>query len=190
MILSVEQWKWLQLRAREGKAAPSPRTGHALVCVRNRVLCFGGLTEAGLANDLWGYDLNSLTWTKVPTFGQSPCPRRGATAVVDGSSRLVYVIGGHDGEAPLADVHVLDVERFSWTSMSVLGQAPPGREGASADMVGPYVVWGGGIAVSGHTPEVLADVWALHADRYATVTPKLTACGFEASCSPCRHSRA
>jgi Kelch motif len=66
-VVNTDQWKWFQphITVAAGGAAPAPRTGHALIAVRESIFMFGGLTEKGLTNELWVLDLDSLAWSQA-----------------------------------------------------------------------------------------------------------------------------
>ena len=52
-VLNTEQMKWLQPNVKDGAISPAARVGHAVVCIRERIYMFGGLTEQGLTNETW-----------------------------------------------------------------------------------------------------------------------------------------
>ena len=105
---------------------------------------------------------------QVPTFGAVPSPRKGASLIVSDNGRRMYLFGGHDGTATLNDVHVLEVERFSWSLMGMLGTAPAGREAASMGIAGNLLVVAGGRALQADGGwRVCTDVWVAHLAKCA-----------------------
>lgn len=114
--------------------------------------------------------LQQPTCAQVPTFGVVPSPRKGASLVVTENGRKMYIFGGHDGTSTLNDIHVLEVERFSWALVGMLGSAPAGRENASASIIGGLLVVAGGrqlLADGGW--KVATDAWVAHLAKYAYI---------------------
>ena len=204
-VLNTDQWKWFQPRTRGEQTAPAPRTGHCLVAIRESIFLFGGLTEAGLSSELWVLDLDSLTWAQVralppfqhasrgwrrvgqpaaarmvqvPTFGVVPSARKGASAVASENGRKIYLFGGRDESGrTLADVHVLDMERFSWAAIGMLGAAPEGREGAAVSLLGSFMIVVGGTALlEGGARKPVTDAWVAHLVKYAPAASACTRC--------------
>ena len=58
-VLNTEQMKWLQPNVKDGAISPGARVGHAVVCIRERIYMFGGLTEQGLTNETWVRSYNT-----------------------------------------------------------------------------------------------------------------------------------
>jgi hypothetical protein len=112
---------------------------------------------------------------QVPTFGVVPSPRKGASAVASENGRKVYLFGGHDGAKTLSDVHVLEMERFSWAALGMLGATPEGREGAAVSLLGSCMIVAGGTAL---TPDgsrrPLADAWVVHLVRFASAASAIS----------------
>jgi hypothetical protein len=176
-VVNTEQWKWFQPRMRDGSAVPAARTGHSLVAIRENIFLFGGLTEKGLSNELWVLDLDTLTWSQVPTFGVLPSARKGATLVASENGRKMYLFGGHDGSATLNDIHVLEVERFSWAVLGMIGQAPEGREAAAASVIGSLIVIAGGRSLlEDGTCKVANDFWVAHLVKCVAPLPACVWC--------------
>jgi hypothetical protein len=100
----------------------------------------------------------------------------------------MYLFGGHDGAQTLADVHALEVERFSWSLLGMLGAAPEGREGASVGTTHGelLVVAGGRSAAADGGWKVQTDVWAAHLVKCAPAAAASTADPFKVWVQPCR----
>jgi N-acetylneuraminic acid mutarotase len=49
---------------------PGARDGHSAIIIRNKMIIFGGYEEdIGLfSQDIYALDLNTLTWSLIPTF--------------------------------------------------------------------------------------------------------------------------
>lgn len=77
-----------------------------------------------------------MAWIHPPALGcrfsflHIPCGRCGHTAVLNGTSILIF--GGFDGKKWLNDMHSFDTTSLVWTQPRVLGQAPIPRQYHSA----------------------------------------------------------
>lgn len=172
-VLSTEQWKWFQPKLRAAGPVPAPRCGHALCAVRSRLFLFGGVTEAGLARDLWILDLDALAWSEIPTFGAAPCARKGASLVATEDGRKLYLVGGATAAAALCDVHVLELDSFGWSALGTVGDAPAGRECPAVSLTPPYLLVAGGHAVvEGGARVAVSDFWVLHVQQCAAAEPR------------------
>lgn len=167
-VLNTEQWSWLQPKVRDGDNLFKPRVGHAMASIRSKIFVFGGLTEMGLSDELWIFDLETLSWAKIPTFGAAPCARKGASLVATDGGRKLYLFGGATATKVLNDVHILDAEHFSWTVLGTIGTCPPPREGATVSCLPPYILVAGGHTVNENgTRSLVTDSWVLHLQQCA-----------------------
>ncbi|MEX0785097.1 MAG: kelch repeat-containing protein [Dehalococcoidia bacterium] len=94
---------WARL---ERDPKPAPRAFYSMVFdgEANKMIIFGGNTQAGPANDLWFFDAKSEFWTSVVPGGLPPSPRQGHDAVwLPGRSSLV-VFGGNSSDGDLNDL--------------------------------------------------------------------------------------
>jgi hypothetical protein len=65
-------------------------------------------------NDIWALDISDptrLTWEEWPTQGEAPARKGYHTANLVGDKMIVF--GGSDGHASFADVHVLNLSKFT-----------------------------------------------------------------------------
>mmetsp|Transcript_17491 Transcript_17491/g.44035 ORF Transcript_17491/g.44035 Transcript_17491/m.44035 type:complete len:628 (-) Transcript_17491:2367-4250(-) len=149
-VLNTDTMKWVVPQVK-GAERPSPRHGHATCAIREKVFVFGGAGGDGqLLNDLWIYDQDSLNWTYVTCFGNTPAPRRGASLNATEDGRRLYLFGGSDGERALNDVYFLELEKLSWTALPVhVGAPPEPREDHAAAIVSKYLIVSGGAAQGG-----------------------------------------
>ena len=85
---TTDSHKWT-LPLLRGTVAPLPRTGHCMAAVRERVYVFGGKTARALSAELWVFDLEMLTWTRVLGYGQEPSARYGASMAATDNGRCV-----------------------------------------------------------------------------------------------------
>lgn len=86
---------------------PMPRTNHSSLLINNSLFIFGGSAKDGLLlNDLWKFDLSSLSWEKIGPneddekkddniYKEWPSPRSGHSICNIGST--IYLFGGKIG---------------------------------------------------------------------------------------------
>lgn len=106
---------------------PTPRVGHTMCIVRERVYVFGGLLDDGeLTNETWVMDLDSQQWSKVLTYGLEPSPRRNASICVSEDARRWSSVVGNwhcfhllpcvqEGELILLPIHLMSAFDHSLT---------------------------------------------------------------------------
>ncbi len=78
---------------------PSPRAGHGLTCMDNRLFVFGGDNGSCVLNDLYEFNISSQEWSYLKSNDTQPTPRAGHGFV--GASGKVYVFGGRDSSGGL-----------------------------------------------------------------------------------------
>ena len=104
-----------------GGSAPSPRQGHSMVVVGQKLFVFGGMGGSTFYGDLYILDLTQLTWSCPDTAGPPPLARASHGVACVGSR--MYVFGGLGLVAAqprtLQDLHVLDTTTLEWSAVSV-----------------------------------------------------------------------
>lgn len=65
--LDLSTWKWEDLSVKGG---PTARSGHRMLCHRNKIWLFGGYYDTGeelpkYYRDLWSFDPSALKWESV-----------------------------------------------------------------------------------------------------------------------------
>lgn len=91
--LDGERWT----RAAAADAGPGPRVHHAMAydSRRQRVVLFGGFSEAGdPPADVWEWD--GHRWHRIPTVGVGPGPRRRHRMAFDEARGVTVLFGGND----------------------------------------------------------------------------------------------
>ena len=109
---------------------PSGRYSHDAIQSAGKLWIFGGLTQEGLKNDLWYFDIPSNTWSQIENNG--PSARESATAVVFKGS--MWLFGGIDVKNQSDEVWKLDLpdlqsenaESDAWRLLDS-GTGPNGR---------------------------------------------------------------
>jgi len=109
---------------------PASRYYHAAVLARGSLLVFGGSDGKGALGDLHALHTESWTWSQPVVKGSPPSPRHGHSATL--SNKLLFILGGigsDPGSAmpprELSDLHVLDVEAWSWWQPELPSPLPP-----------------------------------------------------------------
>ncbi|CAH1432310.1 unnamed protein product [Lactuca virosa] len=86
---------WTKL-VTNGELLP-PRAGHTNIALGKNLFVFGGFTDAeDLYNDLYMFDLETFTWTKVMTIGEGPSARfsmAGSTLHPQHGGALIFIGG-------------------------------------------------------------------------------------------------
>uniref|UniRef100_A0A7S4NJX9 Uncharacterized protein n=2 Tax=Guillardia theta TaxID=55529 RepID=A0A7S4NJX9_GUITH len=117
-------------------APPAPRAFHSTCALdrNNRMFIFGGQNGSANFNDMYDFDMETMTWTFVQTTGILPSPRWGHSAVVQGMDTMI-VFGGA-GDQFFNDVFLYNLFGSSWKFAHGPGEAPAGRWGHSCIMHG------------------------------------------------------
>lgn len=157
--------------------APSPRFGQAVALdAANRALyLFGGQADgATFFNDVWRFDLDTLTWAEIPTGDTRPATRYGTSAVLDSDGQVI-VSHGFTFDGRFDDTWSLDPATGAWTDLSPSPETRPLKRCLheaiwDADQ-GRMLLFGG--CASGFGPCPLGDLWAFDpASRtWTEVTP-------------------
>ncbi len=107
-----------------GDACPPPRYAHTTTMVGRQLLVFGGCgADTQALNDLWIFDLETLTWICPALSGVPPEPRSYHTASLIGDKILFF--GGKKGKVWHNDLVMLDIPSRSWVPIHL---SPP-KEG-------------------------------------------------------------
>jgi len=168
-VFETDCGTWRQI---EGASGPGPlaRASAVLDSARNRMVLFGGRSQAGGGaydqhDDVWALDLDALSWTEVATSGTGPSGRSNAVAVVDEPGDRMIVFGGNTSAsgasfAPTADAFALDLETHEWSQVGP-GDGPPARLfHAAAATPDAMIVHAGGDENAFFGP-FLSDLWRL-----------------------------
>ncbi|NXK87311.1 KLDC4 protein, partial [Formicarius rufipectus] len=146
-VLHLATKTWEQIRASGG---PSGRSGHRMVACKRQLIIFGGFHESArdyiYYNDVYAFNLDSFTWSRLAPAGIGPAPRSGCqmTASPEGS---IIIYGGYSKQRVKKDVDkgtlhtdmfLLKAEgvgkeedRWTWSRLSPSGVKPPPRSGFS-----------------------------------------------------------
>jgi cysteine-rich repeat protein len=138
---------------------PSARWDHAMVYdpIRDRVVLFGGETDAGLSNETWLWD--GTTWTQAMP-ANSPEPRARHSMTFDPDAGRVVVFGGLDENGVTDDAWEWDGQ--TWSKQPHAVRPPPRLDAVFAhDPNGGGLILFGGANDAGVTINVFDDTWRL-----------------------------
>eukprot|EP01006_Ploeotia_vitrea_P015221 TRINITY_DN4281_c0_g1_i1.p1 TRINITY_DN4281_c0_g1~~TRINITY_DN4281_c0_g1_i1.p1 ORF type:complete len:358 (+),score=20.25 TRINITY_DN4281_c0_g1_i1:37-1074(+) len=106
--LPPEDWRRI-VKVNQQGTPPPPLCDHSACIVegeKKTMLIFGGYSPRckGPTNDIWEYEIESTTWTKVehPANAIQPSPRYSHTTCMVGDTMVVF--GGSDGDTLLREV--------------------------------------------------------------------------------------
>lgn len=126
---------------------PSQRGGHSVVFADDHLITFGGHFFSGESftylNETWVLDLKTSSWQQIRCSGETPSPRYGHSAVVVGSSMIIF--GGKGlGDHLYRDLYSLDLLSWEWQQLRPISPPPPPRMyHASVSIGNKMVVFGG-----------------------------------------------
>lgn len=138
-IIEVDTAPTIVSKACKGMTAPSPRWGHSATGIDgNRLLIYGGQSEAGTLQDLYVYSVDADKWSRPVNC--EGLPRQWHTATYLPERQLLISFGGEapnkKGKISTTDqVMVLDTELMLWYPPAVSGDIPSGRSGHTANLL-------------------------------------------------------
>ncbi|XP_023392422.1 kelch domain-containing protein 4 isoform X1 [Pteropus vampyrus] len=147
-VLHLATKTWEQVRSPGG---PSGRSGHRMVAWKRQLILFGGFHESTrdyiYYNDVYAFNLDTFTWSKLSPLGTGPTPRSGCQMSVTPQGSIV-IYGGYskqrvkkdvDKGTQHSDMFLLKSEegkegRWIWTRINPSGAKPIPRSGFSVAM--------------------------------------------------------
>ncbi|XP_048584354.1 rho GTPase-activating protein gacHH isoform X1 [Nematostella vectensis] len=131
-------------RMRQLGDVPCGRDGHSLNAVGSVLYLFGGsnFPEAeDCLDDLYAYDIGTLSWELCPTQGRQPKTLGQTTVAIRDT---LYVFGGiYRGEAN-NKLYMLNTGNLTWTPLVTSGQIPPPRCDHACTVIGEKFYISGG----------------------------------------------
>ncbi|XP_066413340.1 kelch domain-containing protein 4 isoform X3 [Molothrus aeneus] len=144
-VLHLATKTWEQIKAPGG---PSGRSGHRMVACKRQLIIFGGFHESArdfiYYNDVYTFNLDSFTWSKLAPAGMGPAPRSGCQMIPTPEGNII-IYGGYSKQRVKKDVDkgtlhtdmfLLKAEgtgkeedRWSWSRLSPSGVKPSPRSG-------------------------------------------------------------
>ncbi|XP_024970653.1 rab9 effector protein with kelch motifs-like isoform X3 [Cynara cardunculus var. scolymus] len=112
-MLDTDTLTWTKL-VTNGELLP-PRAGHTTIALGKNLFVFGGFTDAeDLYDDLYMFDLETFSWTKVMTTGEGPSARfsmAGSTLHPQLGGVLIFMGGCNKSLEALDDMFYLFTDR-------------------------------------------------------------------------------
>ncbi|KAL4617564.1 acyl-CoA-binding domain-containing protein 4-like [Arapaima gigas] len=140
---------------------PTAREGHSLCVVKGKLYLFGGSSFPQARECLTGtycFNIVSLTWEKLKTWGVSPRSLRHSSAVVGDS---IYVFGGMLDGILRDDLLMFNTVSMTWTPVKTSGLLPSPRFQHKFAVVGEQIYLFGGCS---HNDSHCNDVHVLNTD--------------------------
>ncbi|KYO34571.1 kelch domain-containing protein 4 [Alligator mississippiensis] len=147
-VLHLVTKTWEQIKAAGG---PSGRSGHRMVACKRQLIVFGGFHESArdyiYYNDVYAFNLDTFTWSKLSPSGIGPAPRSGCQMSTTPEGNVI-IYGGYSKQRVKKDVDkgtlhtdmfLLKAEgsdKWVWNRLNPSGVKPTPRSGFSA-VVGP-----------------------------------------------------
>uniref|UniRef100_G1RLF4 Kelch domain containing 4 n=2 Tax=Nomascus leucogenys TaxID=61853 RepID=G1RLF4_NOMLE len=147
-VLHLATKTWEQVKSTGG---PSGRSGHRMVAWKRQLILFGGFHESTrdyiYYNDVYAFNLDTFTWSKLSPSGTGPTPRSGCQMSVTPQGGII-IYGGYskqrvkkdvDKGTRHSDMFLLKLEdgredKWVWTRMNPSGVKPTPRSGFSVAM--------------------------------------------------------
>jgi len=119
--LDLDTYIWSKISA-SGDPPPEVSAATAIYDpVGVRMLVYGGGIQDSILSDLYELDLNSYTWSILPTNGTPPSPRWNHTAVYNSQDHSMVVFAGRDMFNFFNDLWILDLSNMIWNQISAYG---------------------------------------------------------------------
>ncbi|URE04498.1 kelch repeat protein [Musa troglodytarum] len=141
---------------------PVARSGHTVLRAGAVLILFGGEDVKGRKlNDLFMFDLKSLSWLPLHYKGTGPSARSNHVAALY-EDKLLFIFGGQSKSRILNDLHSLDFETMIWSRVKVHGHRPSPRAGCCSALCGSkWHITGGGSKRRRHAETLVFDVLKL-----------------------------
>ncbi|GKT35541.1 hypothetical protein ADUPG1_008684, partial [Aduncisulcus paluster] len=94
LFYDVKKNVWRVISPYSDTPWPSPRRGHSLFYINGSVILFGGEDGTKCLNDVWKFNIESMSWTELTSEGEIPEPRYSHGSVTLGNVGIVF--GGRD----------------------------------------------------------------------------------------------
>eukprot|EP01091_Cochliopodium_minus_P011563 TRINITY_DN3311_c0_g2_i2.p1 TRINITY_DN3311_c0_g2~~TRINITY_DN3311_c0_g2_i2.p1 ORF type:complete len:925 (-),score=275.28 TRINITY_DN3311_c0_g2_i2:403-3177(-) len=133
---------------------PSPRVGHSAIAYENKIYIFGG--EGPFKeqfNEIFCYDITTLTWSKIQSLGSLPTPRSYHTATLFNDQMIIF--GGVCEDNQIFDtIHCLNLKTNMWSQYGMLNAGPNACYGHTSVIHDNSLVIYGGVTERGPTNHI------------------------------------
>lgn len=103
-VYHIAKKQWEKITAPNG---PSARSGHRMVLIKKKIFLFGGfhdnLRDYKYFNDIYSFNIETYTWSKIEPSGMSPPVRSGCCMAPLADGRIL-IYGGYSKEKVKKDV--------------------------------------------------------------------------------------
>ncbi|KAF1805974.1 hypothetical protein FB192DRAFT_1365361 [Mucor lusitanicus] len=162
-----------------GRCPSRPLRAHSANLIGEYLYVFGGCDMKTCFNTLYVLDMDTLTWSKPHTFGQTPPPCRAHSCTtverdVGGGKKSysLYLFGGGDGPNYFNDLYVLNVDTLTWSKPKTEGQAPsPRRAHTTCIWNQKIIIVGGGDGARALADVHMLDVSDPHLPKWSLLNP-------------------
>lgn len=131
---------------------PTPRSGHRLVAVQDKLVLFGGythrpITGGEIKKEVWCYNVNPGSWKLLYTSEEN-FPASTASCAVISHGTKIFVFGGSGvsfGFSNSDKLHILDLVTLKWEVITFNGNVIEGGYGQSISISsdGHLYIYGG-----------------------------------------------
>lgn len=120
--------EWQRILAKSS-AYPTSRSYHAMAFDGDKTIYLhAGCPSQGRLSDLWAWDIETLTWTELPS---APGPARGGTSIAFCGGKL-YRIGGFDGNSEQGgEIDIYEPSTKKWQTLTFAADGIHGPEARS-----------------------------------------------------------
>lgn len=115
-IFDIKEEFWRKEENVKG-TIPSTRNAHTASVIDNKIFIFGGHYMNEHLNDMYSYEVQEKTWTKIVLKNNIPRGLRGHTSTFFYDS--LYIFGGFDGKKRLNDLFIIDMQSFVCTCVNI-----------------------------------------------------------------------
>jgi serine/threonine protein kinase len=132
--------------------SPGASESATIALIGSKVYTFGGSFRGQWRNELWTWDMDDRTWTKIQTSGEPPLARTEHTMCAVG--KCLYLHGGQRFGSYIDDMLTFDTEQNVWKSVEIspnlmglsgaVAQCPSPRSGHSLNAIGTKLYLFGG----------------------------------------------
>ena len=119
---------------------------------RDKIVLFGGESDAGKVGDTWERDGDGEVWRQIPVGGISPAARNAFAMTYDAARRQVVVFGG-GGLDGLFRNDTWGWDGATWTQLSTVGPGVRDNHAMAYDRSRNRIVMFGGRAAGGNSRE-------------------------------------
>ncbi|KAJ8766471.1 hypothetical protein K2173_022530 [Erythroxylum novogranatense] len=139
--------------------APVARSGHTVVRASSHLFLFGGEdAKKRKLNDLYMFDLKSLTWLPLHCTGTGPSARSNHVATLY-EDKILHIFGGSSKSKTLNDLYSLNFETMVWSRIKIRGFHPSPRAGCCGVLCGSkWYIAGGGSRKKRHSETLIFDI--------------------------------